>query len=435
MTNATIHELQQAGVRAAKFDRIWSSSGVTSTRQLEFDTTSLVLQALKSTRPFEDDDASVLLTAWSCVQHVESLPGDIILTVHSSQHLILWRVPRGEDEARHTDIHALIAGQPFGGLVVDRTPGPTTNICVAVLGHNTATLCVAEFDPLHAKLGRLNYLNADMPPRTLWAMRGNLVLYSDPPMVVDTETRKIRFLIQPDPNLVQATPVIAATFLFDDLVLVVQRQAILVLRIAPCEADDIIGVVPFHAESQYQLEASIVLAPSLVSREGWTQPVATIVGLSPNMMTSTPLYYKASTDGTSGEWHVGEKAERFTPPSATGIVMGTAGRGIWLENRPQLSIGPAGRRHGRSASDARPMRCVVGLDVPLVRTGAPSDASADDLQADLLRVQDKSLFERPCGMGEVVTRKYGIMSATIDDAAGRIVLGNRDGKVRVMDFA
>jgi hypothetical protein len=38
-------------------------------------------------------------------------------------------------------------------------------------------------------------------------------------------------------------------------------------------------------------------------------------------------------------------------------------------------------------------------------------------------------------MGEIVARKFSIVAATIDDAAGRVVLGNRDGTIDVLDFA
>jgi hypothetical protein len=50
-------------------------------------------------------------------------------------------------------------------------------------------------------------------------------------------------------------------------------------------------------------------------------------------------------------------------------------------------------------------------------------------------VHAHALYTRPCGMGEIVARKFSIVAATIDDAAGRVVLGNRDGTIDVLDFA
>jgi hypothetical protein len=577
LRTATMHELQHGGVRAAKFDRVWSANTISAPRQLLFDSTPLVLSAVKAARAvpphqlgahgqahalaqaqvqYQDDTDVVLPTAWSCVQHVECLPGDTILTVHSSQHLVLWRVPRGGDEARHTDMHALIAGQPFVGLVVDRTPGPTTRICVSALGFNQATLCVSRFDPLHATLGPIEYYPVDMAPKTLWALKGDLILYADPPMILDTRTRLVRFLIQPDPQIVQVkelsplvelyyvtnmyfwqpTPVIAAQFLFDDLVLVVQRQAILVMKIAPQEAVDLVGTVPFHTETEYQIEASISLAPDLAllcrrppasssmspqtcpasggfastsaqvptptpaPKQVRIQPVAVVVGISPTTMHSTPLFLdfldchslhhsggsdqgqarsqNRMRDQDQGIWRAGAKASQPIPPSATGVQLGRSGRGIWQENRapgvvaaasgsfsarPSAStplvagsgskVLPQGvgvdvpRRREKEKGD-RPVRCIASFDVPILRDGvlvdvdtiAPGTDTAEATDADaairasLLRVHAGALYARQCGMGEVITRKYGMMAATIDDGAGRIVLGNRDGTVQVLDF-
>jgi hypothetical protein len=213
------------------------------------------------------------------------------------------------------------------------------------------------------------------------------------------------------------------------------------MRIAPDNALDFIGPVPFHVETEYQIEASIALSPTFDptaalqnaaanpdTRTNWIQPVAVVVGITPSFIQSTPIFFHPDAQG--GRWSVGEKAVRVAPSSATGMVVGPSGRGIWLENRPFPVSGP-----GRRGGETKPARCVVSFDIPLLRSGVDAQVPVPERVRGLFRAHDQALYSRPCGMGEVVARKFSIMSATINDAAGRVVLGNRDGTVDVLDFS
>jgi hypothetical protein len=214
---------------------------------------------------------------------------------------------------------------------------------------------------------------------------------------------------------------------------VVQRQTIMVMKIAPSVAVDFIGPVPFHIETDYQIEASVAVSSTYLKQptalpNTWAQPAAVVVGISPNFIQSTPIFFHPDAQG--GRWSVGERAVRVAPTSATGIVVGPSGRGIWMENRALPVSGP-----GRRAGETKPARCVAGFDVPLLRAGADPRTPAPEQARELFRVHEHALYTRPCGMGEIVARKFSIVAATIDDAAGRVVLGNRDGTIDVLDFA
>jgi hypothetical protein len=199
LRTASLPELQHTGMRAARFDRLWSAGTAAPVQNLKFDPNTVLLDTLWL-RPADED--LVRTAAWNRINQVECLPGDAVLTVHAGKNLVLWRVPRGQDEARCTDIHT---SNPVLGIVIDQTPGPTTQICVASAGQHDVRLRVYRFDPLHASLTTVATHYVDMPSNTLWAIKGNLVLYNEPPMIYDCGTGLVHFITHADPVFVQVT--------------------------------------------------------------------------------------------------------------------------------------------------------------------------------------------------------------------------------------
>lgn len=150
-------------------------------------------------------------------------------------------------------------------------------------------------------------------------------------------------------------------------------------------------------------------------------------------------------------WRFMQGTERAVLPSAGMPRVGPSGRGVFLETR---------RAHG--AEDDRHMappvvRAVVGLWAPPASFSyvvSPSSGQ-DDAHVPVdggtmhgctlcgesitgplsLDVHEGELYARRCATGELARRQYRLSAMDFEDAAGRLIVGNSDGWVEVMDFA
>jgi hypothetical protein len=231
-------------------------------------------------------------------------------------------------------------------------------------------------------------------------------------------------------HALQPTDVIAAELIRDDQVLVVQQQAVLVLSVAaPGSGADLVGPVIFCRDWGHHTEARVIIPRGHAAR-AWPAdtlyPSALVLALGPHALSSLPLFVDADVGAGRGGWAAGEWESFPVPPSAGALAAGAAGTGraLWLETRALPAGGPGARR-----GNTRPARCVLRLDVPAARDGVQIPCVPD------MRVHAREIFARPCGVGEVVRRKYALVALALDDAAGRVALGNRDGTVQVLDLA
>ncbi|KAI0032111.1 hypothetical protein K488DRAFT_31288, partial [Vararia minispora EC-137] len=103
------------------------------------------------------------------------------------------------------------------------------------------------------------------------------------------------------------------------------------------------------------------------------------------------------------------------PPSCEKLAIGPHGRGIWLETR-----------NVRRSHTTYPARAFVGFDVRTVLN--------NDWQNSVV-VREAPLYTARAGSGEVALKRYRILDAALEDTVGRIVVGCRDGRVQIMDFA
>lgn len=123
-------------------------------------------------------------------------------------------------------------------------------------------------------------------------------------------------------------------------------------------------------------------------------------------------------------------------PSCCGLHVSQSGKGFWMQTR--------------NVSTRRciyPARCLIGFDV--VQRGREEEEeeaghigevsgsrpqAGDVTRENDLHVCEGELYSRRCDMSEIMWRKYVIITADLEDTVGRIAVGDRDGKVVVLDY-
>ena len=80
-----------------------------------------------------------------------------------------------------------------------------------------------------------------------------------------------------------------------------------------------------------------------------------------------------------------------------------------------------------------PVRCFVGFDA--TSHLIPARDSQPARWENEWVIQKNGLYKSRVGPGEIHERKYRILTSSLEDTVGRIAIGGRDGRVRVLDFA
>lgn len=124
-------------------------------------------------------------------------------------------------------------------------------------------------------------------------------------------------------------------------------------------------------------------------------------------------------------------------PSSCHLTVSSGGKGFWVQTHNVTN------RHNQY-----PARCVMGFgisppeqDIP--RTSSKSyhpevvllkENKAIVDQVDDLQLCKGQLYARRCDMSEILRRKYSLVTADLDDTVGRIAIGDRCGKIEVLDY-
>lgn len=121
-------------------------------------------------------------------------------------------------------------------------------------------------------------------------------------------------------------------------------------------------------------------------------------------------------------------------PSCRGLRIGQNGKGFWMQTCNVQS------RHS-----VYPAQCLIGFEVALGmgdgHEGRTADAADRRLDASgrvvetSLHVCEGELYSRRVSMNDVLWRRYPIVAADLEDTVGRVAVGDRDGKVVVLDYA
>lgn len=99
----------------------------------------------------------------------------------------------------------------------------------------------------------------------------------------------------------------------------------------------------------------------------------------------------------------------------------------------------------QSRHSVYPARCLIGFEVALgtreCDEGGSTSAASRKLDASgrvvetNLHVCEGELYSRRVSMNDVLWRRYPIVAADLEDTVGRVAVGDRDGKVVVLDYA
>lgn len=123
--------------------------------------------------------------------------------------------------------------------------------------------------------------------------------------------------------------------------------------------------------------------------------------------------------------------------SACNLKVSSNGKGIWMQTHNITS------RHAKY-----PARCIMGFDLASASQQTASEHSQHkDPQIALLKDKPTSLqgandlhmcnsqlYARRCDMSEILRRRYTLIAADLEDSVGRIAVGDRCGKVEVLDY-
>jgi hypothetical protein len=110
-------------------------------------------------------------------------------------------------------------------------------------------------------------------------------------------------------------------------------------------------------------------------------------------------------------------------PSCSRLHVGQHGKGLWFQTD-----------NVETKTSSYPVRCIMGFDVvrPEMAQDQESKANPD---ANVLHLCESKLYARRCDMGEIVCKKYSLRATDLDDAVGRIAIGDKHGKIEVLDYA
>jgi hypothetical protein len=210
----------------------------------------------------------------------------------------------------------------------------------------------------------------------------------------------------------------------------------------------------------YEAEEAVVIARELCRNSGNNkvrEPITVLLRCSDegfNTIRQYDFLPKRYTPDSTPDEHVQDDGERVghlntrshlpfrcpsvctrvipVAPSCSRLQFGTSGKGIWFETR-NIPVG--------ITNSLKPARCLIGVDVSSEPGSISLTSKADQEVAGMLEwgnflnICEKEVYSRVCGMMEVSTKRYNINSVDFHDCVGRIVIGDWDGNVEVLEYA
>ncbi|KAI0085102.1 hypothetical protein BDY19DRAFT_897406 [Irpex rosettiformis] len=122
-------------------------------------------------------------------------------------------------------------------------------------------------------------------------------------------------------------------------------------------------------------------------------------------------------------------------PSSRQLKASSGGKGIWLQTH---NVTNRRAKH--------PARCIMGFDV-CAPAQDPKPWKSNHCEVALLmnrpvaeggsdvHICQSQLYSRRCDMSEILYKKYCVVAADLEDSVGRIAVGDRRGKIEVLDYA
>ncbi|KIP11576.1 hypothetical protein PHLGIDRAFT_63566 [Phlebiopsis gigantea 11061_1 CR5-6] len=119
-------------------------------------------------------------------------------------------------------------------------------------------------------------------------------------------------------------------------------------------------------------------------------------------------------------------------PSSCKLTAGRSGKGFWIQTD-----------NAESKHNKFPARCLIGFDVvgpKMASKESPSTPSDADTRHESrstsndLHLCEGKIYARRCDMSEVIRKTYSLRAADIEDVVGRIAVGDKTGKIEVLDY-
>ena len=122
-------------------------------------------------------------------------------------------------------------------------------------------------------------------------------------------------------------------------------------------------------------------------------------------------------------------------PSCCKLTAGRGGKGFWIQTD-----------NTESNHKKYPARCFMGFDVlgpktvgnvpnlPCLHPRSPLDEHDSSSTSNDLHLCAGPIYTRRCAMTEIVKKTYSLRAVDIEDVLGRIVVGDKTGKIEVLDY-
>ncbi|KAI0687901.1 hypothetical protein BC835DRAFT_1285891 [Cytidiella melzeri] len=183
-------------------------------------------------------------------------------------------------------------------------------------------------------------------------------------------------------------------------------------------------------DAQPVREAAIIvrpkaeLEPSTSAYPSTPPPVTILMLQSTHFLTQLDLLPSRSPkkQGPNSPYELPTTATRIyqVAPSSCQLKLSSGGKGIWMQTHNVTN---------RRA--AYPARCIMGFDVSSPHQSYNATGSED---ASSLHICQSELYARRCDMSEILRKKYSIVAADLEDSVGRIAVGDRLGRIEVLDY-
>lgn len=268
----------------------------------------------------------------------------------------------------------------------------------------------------------------------LHAMRGDWIAFGDPLLVWHMSSMNpVRTR-----NLTDETKVLTAKFIGHYL-LVVRQSSVQILGYNQRDKDGN-PVIPGHSAGlAYPAKEAIVVSKTTRDDVHWPSETVSIImrcsddgfdtirqyDLPPNPKVQPfppNLGFNPDQYGYPCLFPLHYTRALAVAPSAASLMVSQNGKGMWMETRNVTS------RH-----NVYPARCLVGFDVAKDNVNKLACGLMEGESNDL-HVARNELFARRCDMSEILTKRYAVLSADLEDSIGRVAVGYRNGTVEILDY-
>ena len=120
-------------------------------------------------------------------------------------------------------------------------------------------------------------------------------------------------------------------------------------------------------------------------------------------------------------------------PSCCSLSVWPSGKGCWVQTDNVEA------KHTEYFA-----RCIMGFNVVSPRQAQALQAEHGDKLArgpgphpgaNVVHLCDGPLYARRCDMSHILHKRYALKSADLEDVIGRLAIGDKDGKIEVLDYA